>query len=65
MKFIVSNGDDIHKITKGSFTEAENIFGTPDGEGSVWTGVYFDGDYLYASAGTVRGSSVKFVKVTE
>ncbi len=65
MKFIVSSGDDIHEITEKSFTAAENIFGTPDGEGSVWTGVYFDGEYLYASAGTARGSSVKFVKVTE
>ena len=64
MKCIVSNGDDIHEITAGSFSPAENIFGTPDGEGSVWTGVFFDGEYLYASAGTSRGSSLKFIKVT-
>lgn len=64
MKFIVSDGTDIHKLTERSFSEPENIFGTPDGESSVWTGIYFDGNNVYAAAGTKRGSVMKKVRVT-
>ena len=61
MKFTVSDGTDIHELTEKSFSSSENIFGTPDGESSVWTGVYFDGENIYAAAGTKRGSVMKKV----
>ncbi len=63
MKFIVSDGSDVHSLTEKSFTPSENIFSTPDGESSVWTGIFFDGENVYASAGTKNGSVMKKVRV--
>ncbi|MBQ3869526.1 MAG: exo-alpha-sialidase [Clostridia bacterium] len=59
MKFIVSDGTAARGLTSGSFTSAENIFGTPDGESSVWTGIYYENGAIYAAAGTKKGSSLK------
>lgn len=63
MKFIVSDGTDIRDITEKSFTAPENIFNTRDGDSSIWTGIFFDGENIYAAAGTKRGSVMKKVCV--
>ena len=59
MKFIVSDGSPAAELTEKSFTAPENIFGTPDGESSVWTGIYYENGRLFAAAGTKNGSSLK------
>ena len=63
MKFIVSDGSAPWELDEDSFTEPENIFGTPDGEGSVWTGIFYADGLLYAAAGTRRGSSLKITEI--
>lgn len=61
MKTIISDGTSVDKIDSSCFTKSDNVFGTPDGEGSVWTGIWFCDRYLYASAGTSKGSSLKMI----
>ena len=59
MKIMFSDGTAIKELDKMHFSTPENIFGTPDGESSVWSGIFYRDGVIYASAGTKNGSSLK------
>jgi len=59
MKIMFSDGTSIKELDKTHFSEPENIFGTPDGESSVWSDIFYRDGVIYASAGTKNGSSLK------
>ena len=63
MKTITSDGTEIKKLKAKNFTKSDNVFGTPDGEGSVWTGIWYCDGWLYAAAGTSKGSSLKKIEL--
>ncbi len=63
MKTIISDGTDVRHIRASCFTSSDSVFDTPDGEGSVWTGIWYHGGFLYAAAGTSRGSSLKVLNI--
>lgn len=63
MKTIISDGTRVQDLDASHFTKSDNVFGTPDGEGSVWTGIWYHGGYLYATAGTKKGSSLKIINI--
>jgi len=64
MKTIISDGTVYRKLTTSSFTPSDNVFGTPDGEHSTWSGIWYGEGYLYAAAGTRSGSSLNAIKIT-
>jgi|GEM_PF-1586141 len=63
MKTIISNGKKVSSLRASSFTESDNVFGTPDGEGSIWTGIWYADGYLYAAAGTSSGASLNKIQL--
>lgn len=63
MKTIISDGTAVKKLKAKNFTESDNVFGTPDGEGSVWTGIWYGNGYLYAAAGTRNGAEVNIIEI--
>ncbi len=63
MKTIISDGTEYRKLTTASFSPSDNVFGTPDGEHSTWTGIRYGEGYLYAAAGTRSGSSLNAIKI--
>ena len=63
MKIMFSDGTDARKLNKTHFSPPENIFGTPDGESSVWAGIFYRDGVICASAGTKNGSSLKIANV--
>lgn len=65
MKTVISDGTAYRKLNVSHFSASDNVFGTPDGESSTWTGIWYSGGYLYASAGTRSGSSLNVIRVIE
>lgn len=63
MKTIISDGTSVYDLTHENFSESKNIFGTPDGESSLWTGIYYHDGYLYATAGTWSGAELKVINI--
>ena len=63
MKIMFSDGTAIKELDKMHFSTPENIFGTPDGESSVWSGIFYRDGVIYASAGTKNGSSLKVAEI--
>lgn len=63
MKTIYSDGTPLSALDSDCFSESDNVFGTPDGEGSVWTGIWYADGWLYAAAGTSKGASLKMIEL--
>ena len=63
MKTIISDGTAVNKLKKKNFTESDNVFGTPDNEGSVWTGIWYADGWLYAAAGTKSGAQLNMIQL--
>lgn len=63
MKTIVSNGTPVPYLRTENFTAADNVFDTPDGENSIWSGIWYADGYLYATASTMVGSELKKIKL--
>ena len=63
MKTIISDGTNVKRLKASNFSKSDNVFGTPDGEGSVWTGIWSCDGWLYAAAGTKKGSSLKKINL--
>lgn len=63
MKTIMSNGGNVWELDTESFTESDIVFTTEQREGAIWTGIWFDGKMLFATAGTPRGSSMKKISI--
>ena len=61
MKTILSDGTPVRELKRENFTRSDNVFGTPDGESSCWTGIFYDDGTLYAAAGTKQGSMMKTI----
>ena len=61
MKTIISDGTDIHSLTAASFSMPESVFAEADGGVSNWSGLYYQGGYLYAAAGTLYGATVNIL----
>ena len=65
MKTILSDGTSVRELKRENFTKSDNVFGTPDGESSCWTGIFYDDGTLYATAGTKQGSMMKTITFPE
>ena len=65
MKSIISDGTAVSELTAGNFSPSDSVFGTPDGESSIWSGIHYHGGYLYAAAGTKYGSSLNVIRLSD
>ncbi len=63
MKSVISDGTNVKKLKEKNFSENGNVFGTPDGEGATWTGIWYYNGWLYAAAGTREGSSLNKIQL--
>ena len=63
MKTIISDGTPVYELTAENFSPSENVFGTPDGQSSIWNGLYYNNGYLYASSGTWNGIELKVLNI--
>jgi hypothetical protein len=63
MKTIYSDGTRVENLTAANFSQSDNVFATPDGESSVWTGLWYHDGCLFAAAGTKSGSSLKKIEL--
>ena len=65
MKTVVSDGTPCKDLQRKNFSEADNVFGTPTGECSVWTGICYANGRLYAAGGTSAGAEMKYIAFPE
>lgn len=65
MKTVISDGTEYRKLGTSNFSASDNVFGTPDGESSVWTGIWYCDGYLYAAAGTSSGSQLNVIQIPD
>ena len=63
MKTITSKVSDLSKFKLRNFTASDNVFATPDGEGSTWSGIWYYDGWLYAAAGTREGASLNRIDI--
>ncbi len=65
MKTVISDGTEYRKLGTSNFSASDNVFGTPDGESSAWTGIWYCDGYLYAAAGTRSGSQLNVIQIPD
>lgn len=63
MKTITAKITDVTKLKVRNFTASDNVFNTPDGEGSVWSGIWYHDGFLYAAAGNREGASLNILDI--